>query len=113
MAKKAADRRKTQKTQDKDKGKDKDKDDILRERFNNHWKTSQRARAAVAQAIIDNIGKVFGDCTFANMHQYICEALEDGIEPDAILECVNKCRGWNEISAWVSWCYEQKGVTEQ
>ena len=103
----------TQKTQDKDKekGKDKgkDKDDISKERFNDHWRTSVRARASVAQQLIDELEKAFGKCEYSIMHDALCDAMNGGISPETILEGVPFSRNWSELAAWIAW-RTMKGV---
>ena len=93
----------TQKTQDKDKDKDKDKDDILRERYNDHWRTSVRARASVAQQILDEIqaGKL-GTAQCSNAHWYICNLLSAGISPEKILHGAEDSRNWTDFCVWIS-----------
>lgn len=99
--------------QDKDKDEYKDKDDDLKKRFDDHWRTSARARAAVAQTLIDEISAALGKCPFTDMHQRVCEALENGIEPELILDGIDKSRNWSNINAWIAYCEMQGGSTRR
>ena len=95
----------TQKTQDKDKdkGKDEDKDDNPKKRFDNHWRTSARARAAVAQVIIDSVQSgPLGLSPYPNLHSYVCKVLAAGHEPDTILDAIAGVRDWTEAAVWLS-----------
>ena len=98
---------------DKDKGKDKgkDKNDVSKERFNNHWRTSVRARASVAQQLIDQLEKAFGKCEYATMHEALCNAMESGITPESILDGIPRCRNWSDFAAWIAWS-EMKGAAQ-
>lgn len=108
-------------SQDKDKGKGKDKgkdkdddddnDDDLKKRFDNHWRTSTKARARVAQLVIDELEKAFGKCEYMNMHEAICEAMESGTSPETILDGIPRSRNWSDLAAWIAW-REMKGAAQ-
>lgn len=89
----------TQKTQDKDK----DKGNDLKKRFNDHWRTSLRARAAVAQQLLDDIqaGKL-GETQCNNAHGYLCNLLAAGKTPEDILHGADISRNWTDFCVWIA-----------
>lgn len=110
----------TQKSQEQEQDKEQDKEQEYmdttvttlpsypRERFNNHWRTSVKARASIAQSLIDELARTFGKCTFSNMHESLCDAMAEGVSPEYILEGVSNCRNWNDLSGWIAW-HDVKG----
>jgi hypothetical protein len=104
---------KTQKTQDKDKDKDKDKDEdkdeyLKREIFNEHWKTSTRARAATAQQVIDLMEERGNAVSMlADLHDVLFKAMSLGISPEEILDAAGR-RDAMMFSVWLA----DKGVLD-
>lgn len=99
------------KDKEKGKGKDQDNDDFPEKRFDNHWRTSTKARARVAQILIEELEKAFGKCEYVNMHETLCEAMESGTAPETILDGVPHSRNWSELAAWIAW-REMKGAAQ-
>lgn len=69
-----------------------------------------RARASVAQQLIEELEKAFGRCEYANMHEALCDAMESGTSPETILDGIPHARNWSELAAWIAW-REMKGDT--
>lgn len=89
---------------DKDQDHDQDQDqDYLKERFNTHWRTSARARASIAQQVLDEIqaGKL-GNAECNNAHWYICNLLAAGVSPEEILHGAEDSRNWTDFCVWIS-----------
>lgn len=99
------------KDQDQDHDEDHDHDFVLKKSFDNHWRTSSKARAGVAQLVIDELENSLGKCEFADMHENLCDAMKNGVTPESILEGVTRCRNWNDLASWVAWC-EMKGAAQ-
>lgn len=86
------------KDEDKEKDKDKDKDEdkepsVLKN--NNNWRTSVRARGAVAQMIVDAaLSEELGCAGNSNLHELLVEAMENGLAPELLMEL---CRRSNDM----------------
>ena len=99
------------KDEDKDKEKDEDEDkyedrepSVLK--IDNNWRTSARARGAVAQKIVDAALSEGLPCSGnRNLHELILEAMEEGLEPELILEC---CRRADALSLGLLLYEEEK-----
>ena len=60
---------------------------------NGAWRNSERARAAVAQRIIDRFSEIAGgDISRANLHGEICRLMSEGMPPEEIAEELEKRR---------------------
>ncbi len=89
--------------QDKDHDKDQDNDIDLKKRFDEHWRTSARARAAVAQMIIDSAESgPLGAAPYTNLHSYVCNVLKSGHSPEVVLKAIEDVRTWTEFAVWLS-----------
>lgn len=66
-----------------------------------------RARAAVAQSVLDELEKALGICQFGDAHGAIVTAMEDGVRPEDLLDGATHCRNWNDFGSWVSWLQMQ------
>lgn len=64
-------------------------------RYDAAWQTSDRARSAVAQRVLDGLQgkiKLTGNATDSDLHSYIVSAMRSGIPPETIEDIGNKCR---------------------
>lgn len=82
------------KDQDKEKEKDEDKDKYedqepsVLKNIDDSWRTSARARGAVAQRLVETCISENLPCGAAkNLHDVILQALEAEVEPEEILNC--------------------------
>jgi len=65
-------------------------------KINNNWRTSARARGAVAQQIVDIALLEELPCAgFKNLHENIQDYMEQGLEPEEILSCCRQADGIN------------------
>ena len=62
---------------------------------NNNWRTSARARGAVAQMIVDAaLNEELGCAQNNNLHELLVEAMEQGLTPEALMDL---CRRSNDM----------------
>lgn len=86
------------KTKSKDEDKDKDKDDTTvtslpssLKKIDDNYKHSNRARAAAAQIVVDEIVNAdLPSAQFNNLFDLVFECLGDGYTPDHIFDCAQK-----------------------
>lgn len=58
-----------------------------KKRFDNHWRTSSRARAAVAQILVDEIkSNGYGPAQLADLHDALFNAMSHGLDPEEMLD---------------------------
>lgn len=74
---------------DKDKDHDHDKDDTsyLKKKIDQNWKTSTRARGAVAQVLVDEIrDRGYNTARLADLHDALFNAMTHGLTPEELLD---------------------------
>lgn len=107
---------KTQKSQEEEQEQDKEQEQDTtvttlpsypeREKYNNRWKTSTRARAATAQSVLDQMAeRGDGAIHLADLHDVLFKAMTNGITPEELLDA----SGRMDAMMFSVWLYE-KGV---
>lgn len=104
------------KDQDKDEDKDQDETSVPSEpsflkKTNENWRSSIRARRAVAQLIVDEIRKRNLPCaSAANLFDLVEQAMLDALEPEEIWFCACSA-GKTDLGLWIYEMMMERGRT--